>query len=248
MKNLLFAIALGLAVFAGLFFPGWLRLGEAMVPGVFALMLAYFILARRSMKKFEAIVTAVGQKLQTPPPRFDQAIRALESCYPLGKEQFGIHSQIEGQIGTIYFLQKEFNKALPYLQSPTPALFGHWMTTAMLAVIQYKKRQHEQMQVTLKKVAKQAKKEALPWCVVAYLYTQVGENEKAQSTLADALAATKDDARVKDALLAVQNNKKIKMRVFKEQWYQFHLERPPAQYQQKQMPMRMGKRARRGSW
>ncbi len=248
MRNLLIALTVGAIGFSALFFPGFLRLGEAMVPAVFVMMLAYFLLARRTMKQFEAIVTGVGKKLQTPPPRFDQAIRTLEGAYPLASWQFGIKSQISSQIGTIYFLQKEFNKALPYLQTPAPALLGHWMPTAMLAVVQYKKKQHEQVKQTLKTVIKQGKKEALPWCFAAYLYTQVGEQAAAQATLVDGLKATKDDQRVKDALLAVQNNKKIKMRAFKEQWYQFHLERPPAQYQQQQIPMRMGKRARRGKW
>ena len=55
--------------------------------------------------------------------------------------------------------------------------------------------------------------------------------------------------KVKEALLAVQNGKKIKMKAYKEQWYQFHLERPPVDQQQAAfMQGKMGKMARRGRW
>ena len=51
------------------------------------------------------------------------------------------------------------------------------------------------------------------------------------------------------SLLALQNNKRLKMRSYNEQWYQFHLERPPTKYQQQAfVGGKMGKAARRGRW
>ena len=66
--------------------------------------------------------------------------------------------------------------------------------------------------------------------------------------LVQALKKVKDDPKLKEALLNVQNGKKIKMRGYKEQWYQFHLERPPAQYQQAPVGGKVSKAQRRGRW
>ncbi|OGQ92014.1 MAG: hypothetical protein A2289_23105 [Deltaproteobacteria bacterium RIFOXYA12_FULL_58_15] len=246
MRNILLSTLIGVVVFAALWGPGFLRLGESIVPGVLALIIAYFVLARWVFKKVEKIFTDASKSLQTMPPKFDLAITGMEQAYPWAVWQFGVRSQVDSQIGVIYFLQKEFNKAQPYLQRALT--FGHWMSVAMLAVIQYKKKSHDDMRKTLEIATKRGKSQSLAWCLRAYLLSQVGDKDGAQNVLAEGVKKTKDDPKVKDALLAVQNNRKIKMRVFKEQWFQFHLERPPAQYQQVALGGRGAKAARRGRW
>tara|TARA_Y100001934_G_C12251123_1_gene725196 strand:- start:94 stop:834 length:741 start_codon:yes stop_codon:yes gene_type:complete len=246
MKNILFALGIGIAIFAVLYFPELLRLGEAIVPAVLASMIAYFVLARRAFKKVETIFGAASQFLQSPPPKFDLAIRKMEEAYALGPYQIGIKSQVDAQIGTLYFLQKEFNKALPYLQRSLG--FGHWMSGAMLAVIYYKKKNHDEMRKTFEVVTKRAKKQGIVWNLYAYLLCQIGEKDAAQQILITALKKTKNDAKVQESLLNLQNGKKIKMKSYKEQWYQFHLERPPTQYQQAQVGGKISKQQRRGRW
>ncbi|MEE8409417.1 MAG: hypothetical protein V3T05_07420 [Myxococcota bacterium] len=246
MRNILIAILIGVVVFAALSASGLLKWGEAIPPGVLALMVSYFLLARRVFKKVETIFTKAAKSLQGQPPKFDLAIAEMKKAYAYAPMQLGVRSQVDSQIGVIYFLQKKFDKALPYLQRSLG--FGHWLGGAMLAVTYYKKKDHEQMRKTMDVVVKRAKKQALPWCLYAYLLGQTGGREQAQKTLAEGVKKTKGEQKVKDALLAVQNNRKIKMKAFKEQWYQFHLERPPAEYQQVQVGGKISKQQRRGRW
>ena len=246
MRNILFAIGAGIVVFGLLYFPGLLRLGEAVVPGVLVSMICYFVLARRAFKKVEIIFGNASKFLQSPPPKFDLAIRKMEEAYALAPYQIGIKSQVDAQIGALYFLQKEFNKALPYLQNSLG--FGHWMSGAMLGVIYYKKKNHDEMRKTFDVVTKRGKKQGIVWNLYAYLLCQIGERDAAQQILITGLKKTKDDAKVQESLLNLQNGKKIKMKSYKEQWYQFHLERLPAQYQQAQMGGKMSKQQRRGRW
>ena len=247
MRNLAMALAIGALVFAALFVPSFLKLGEALVPAVITAVIAYIFFARRTYRQLEGVFSEGMQALQSMPPRPDLAIATMEKAYKLTSQQFGLRSQVDTQIGVIYFVQQEFNKALPYLKRST--MFGHWMGGAMLAVIYYKKKDHVEMRKTMDVVTRRAKKQGLAWNLYAYLLVQIGDTTAAQKALAEGTKHVKDDPRVQDSLLALQNGKKLKMRAYKDQWYQFHLERPPTDYQQKGVPGgRMGKIARRGRW
>lgn len=246
MINILLSLVVGAVVFAILYLPGLLDLGESIVPGVLATFVAYYVFARRSFKRVEGIFTAAAKHLQSMTPNFDLAVQTLQRAYPFARWQIGVKSQVDSQIGVIYFLQQDFKSAAPYLERSLG--FGHWMGGAMLAVIHYKRKNFDRMKEILGVVTKRGKGQSLAWNLRAYLLQQIGDREGAQQVLIEGLKKTKDDPKVKDALLALQNGKKIKMRVYKEQWYQFHLERPPAQYAQPQVPMRISKAARRGRW
>ena len=246
MGNLAIAFVIGSVTCLALYLPGFLRLTEAIVPGVIVLGVAYLILARRAFRQLEGIFAESAQVLHGVPPKFDLAVATLRKAYKLAPMQFGIRSQVNTQIGVILFLQKDFTKALPYLKKSL--MFGHWMGGAMLAVIHYKKRDHVEMRRVLEIVTKRAKKQGLAWNLYAYLLMQIGEKEAAQRVLTEGVKYAKDDPRVQESLLAVQNGKKIKMRNYKEQWYQFHLERPPVEHQQAAPGGRMSKMARRGRW
>ena len=244
MRNILFALAVGLVTFGVFSLPFHLK--EAAVPGVLGVLVSYFILARRSFKSVEIIFTRASKHLQTPPPKFELAIRTMEEAYTIAPYQIGVKTQIDAQIGALFFLQKEFNKAMPYLQRSLG--FGHWLSGAMLGVIYYKKKNHEEMRKTFAVVTKRAKKQGIVWNLYAYLLCQIGERDEAQQILVQGLKKTNDDSKIKDSLLNLQNGKKIKMKVYKEQWYQFHLERPPTQYAQGQAGGKLTKQQRRGRW
>lgn len=246
MRNVLLAFAAGVVAFSLLYFTNLLGFGESIVPGAIVLIAAYFVLARRTFKQVERVFTQSSQALQAMPPRFDLAVQTLQTAYRFSSQQIGVRTQVDAQIGVLYFLQQNFNDALPYLQRSVG--FSHWMAAAMLAVVHYKKKNHDDMKQVLDVVTKRGKKQSLAWSLRAYLLSQIGEREEAQRILGEGLKHTGDDARLKDALLALQNGKKIKMRAYREQWYQLHLERPPADYQQQAIPMRVSRQARRGRW
>ena len=224
MYNILFSLLAGAATFSLLYFTHLLRLGEAIVPSVIVLGVTMFMLGRRIFKQLEPLFEKVGKELQQQ--RFDAAIAVLKSGYPLGKWQFGVPTQIDSQIGMILYLRKDFTAAIPYLARSQR--MGHWLGVAMLAVAYYKKKDTARMYGAFEVLSRRAKKQGLAWNLYAYCLTQLGKNEEAQKILVRGDEATKDDKRVKDNLLALQNGKKMKMRGYAEQWYQFHLDAPPA--------------------
>ncbi len=246
MRNLALAIAAGVLVFVLLAATRLLSPFEAIAPAVLVVFLAYYLLARRTFKKVEAVFTDASKSLQSMPPRLELAISTLEKGYAFVPWQFGVRSQVDTQIGVIHFLQKDFKKAQPYLERSLT--MGHWMGGAMLGVIYYKRKENDAMRKTFDTVVKRAKGQGLAWNLYAYLLLQLGDREAAQKLLAEAVKKTKNDAKVKDALLAVQNNKKINMRSYKEQWYQFHLETPPPQQAPFMPGGRLTKADRRGRW
>jgi hypothetical protein len=225
MLNVLTSLAIGVAVTLALYLPHLLRLGEAIVPGLIAAIAAMFILGRRVFKEMEAIFNEAGKDLQNQ--RFDAAIATLKKGLALEKKQFGVRSQIDSQIGMILYLRKDTNGSITHLERSKR--LGHWLGVAMLAVAYYKKKDHARMKETFELVTRRAKKQGLAWNLYAYCLAQIGEDKAAQDVLARGDAATSGDKRVKENLLAVQNGKKIKMRGYADQWYQFHLETPPVQ-------------------
>lgn len=244
MLNLLYSLLAGAVTATLLWLSGWLSLGASIVPAVLVALGMAVVLARRSFSQLQAVMMRGAACLQTMPPKPEQAIAIMSQAYPLARQQFGIKSQIDGQIGIIYFLQREFGRAQPYLTRSL--LFGHWMGGAMLGVIQYKKKDVAGMRRTFQTVLRKAKKQGLAHNLYAYLLLQVGDRDGAQKVLTDAAGQAGADPRVKENLLALQNGRKMKMRGYNEQWYQFHLERPPVMQQPQQGSSRAQRMARRG--
>ncbi len=223
MYNLGLSLLAGVATFALLYFTHLLRLGEAIVPGVVVIAATMFVLGRRVFKRLEGTFEKVGKELQQQ--RFDAAISLLKSGYVEARWQLGVATQIDSQIGMILYLRKDFSAAVPYLSRAKR--FGHWLGVAMLAVAYYKKKDTAKMKDAFELLVGRAKKQGLAWNLYAYCLIQLGDEAGAQNVLVRGDKATKDDKRVKENLLALQNGKKMKMRGYAEQWYQFHLDAPP---------------------
>ena len=244
MKNLLISLGLGALISVLFSASSLLTPGESALPGVMVAIVAFFVLARKTMKLLEGTFAVVTKELQARPPRTANALKVLEDARGAAKAQFGLSSQLDNQIGVIHFLQQDFNAAMPYLQRSLT--FGHWMGGIMLAVIQYKKKNHDDMRKTLDALERKGKKSGLYWSVRAYLLDQVGERDNAQQVLAKGIEKVPEDTKLKDNLQALQNGKKMKMKSYNMQWYQLHLEKPPAMVQQNPMQPRMSKAQRRG--
>jgi len=198
---------------------------ETIVPASIVFIVAFIVLGFKTAKKLEKIFLEVGKLLQNQ--KFDLAIQTLKSAYPLTRYQFGVKSQLDSQIGMILYLRKEFNQSIPYLEQSKR--LGHWMGVAMLAVAYFKKKDYAHMQTSFEYLASKAKKQGLVWNLYAYCLLALNKKEEAQQVLARGVNAAKEDGRVKDNLLDLQNGKKtIKMKTYAE-WYQFHLEAPPVQ-------------------
>jgi tetratricopeptide (TPR) repeat protein len=225
MYNLLLSLAAGLAVTLGIRFGtnvGWIG---SVVPGVIAVLAAYLVLARRTTKQLEALFEGVQKELQAQ--RFERAVQLLESGFPLARWQFLVGSQLHSQIGILQYVRREFDAATPHLEK---SFSRHWLARAMLAVSLYRKRDLAGMERTFEDAAKHSKKEGLLYSVWAWILEKESRHEDAIRVLSRGAAANPADEKLKTALQALQNGKRLKLgKLYGEQWFQFWLESPPPQ-------------------
>jgi tetratricopeptide (TPR) repeat protein len=205
------------------------------LPALIAFGAAYFILARRSMRALEGIVYKVQADLQNMSPTaspserqaaMDRAVEGLKAGLVLGKEQFLINPQIHAQIGQIYYVQQRFKEARPHLAQSFNRI---WIARAMLACIQFKDKEYDAMRKTFEGALKFSEKESLLWNLYAWCVWKSGDREGAQIILDRALKVLPRDEKIKKNVDNLKNHNQVKMRGWKEMWYQFHLEPIPQQ-------------------
>ena len=220
MINLAISILAGVAVLLLsnlLFESSW----AGIFPFLVVVPLVYFLLARRINKKLEVVLLDVQkhmQKLQTvrsPKQRdlaIDRAIEILKQGFRFKHWQFLIAAQLNGQIGQLYYAQKKFDRARPYLEN---GYVRDWIATTMLGCIQFKKKDYDEMKKTFEKAARYNKKEALMWSIYGWCLWKSGDRDEAQNVLNRGYEATKDD-RISGNIDNLRNKKKLKMRGWKE--------------------------------
>lgn len=194
------------------------------LPGLAVFVLAYFFLSKRIRRTIEQSMLAVQKEIQRG--HVDAAVRMLEALKAkVGPWQLFARSSFDGQIGTLYFLRKDFEKARPYLDN---AFVRLWNAQVMRAVLAAKKKDYEAVDRILERAAKYSPKQGLLWSTWAYLHWKAGHRDKAIQILARGKEHLGEkDPVLADNLLALQNNKKMKMKRYGDAWYQFHLEEHP---------------------
>lgn len=222
MGVLLLSLAAGVvlgAVLGSAF--GWVA---GVLPGLIAFGATYFLLSRRINQVLEQGMLAVQKDLQRG--QVDGAVRGLEALKAkVGRMQLFARSTIDGQIGSIYFMKKDFERARPFLEQSFVRL---WHAQVMLAILYAKKKDFAAVDRVLERAAKYSPKQGLLWSTWAYLHFKAGHRDQAIAVLARGKEALggKDEV-LNDNLLALQNDKKIKMKRYGDAWYQFHLEEHP---------------------
>jgi len=171
----------------------------------------------------------------------ERAIKILKNIKErYGKWQFFLSSTIDGQIGSIYYMKGQFQTAKPYLEK---AFVRHWVAKAMLALIYYRERKMSKMEEIFKNTTKHVNKAGLLWSLWAYCVWRNGDIERAISILAQGKNIMgESDPHLTQNLLSLQNSKRMKMKSYGEQWYQFQLEHTPAQTQMRQGRVRFKNR------
>lgn len=246
MINFLLAILAGGFVCLLLALPGWLRWVEASVPALLSIIGVYIVLARRSFAKLQELAKTSMLHVQKQPPNIAQAIRELKTAYPLQRYQWGIATQIDHQLGILYFMQGDQHKASLALERSYR--FGHWMGGAMLATIYYRRKEHAKLEKLLSYLTTANQKVGFLWSLSGFFLVQIGKKDQALITLAQGSKYVGNDERLQAAYLAVQNGQKIKMRGYREIWYQLGLEKIPNAMRPQGQAMHIGKVARRGRW
>lgn len=223
MYNLLISIAVGVAVSVALAAGTELGLAAAIFPGVLAVAIAYFVLARRTWKKLEVLFAAMQKEVQAQ--KLDKAVQTLQSGFVLAPWQFLVAAQLHSNIGILLFLKREDEAALPHLEK---SFSRNWIARGMLGVARYRKRDLEGMKKVFEDAVKANKKEGVLWSAYAWILEKEGRHQEAIAVLGRAAAANPSDEKLKASLQALQNGKRLKLgKLYHEQWFQFRLEQPP---------------------
>ena len=210
------AFILGMAV-GGHWIAGFL-------PALLVVIIVYFLLARRTSTKLQALMELAGKAIQRQ--KLDEARRVLEAGRPLGRWQFLVEGQIEAQLGALAYLERDWARARTHLLK---AFSRNWMAQGMLAAMDYREKQASVGLERLEKASGFAKKEALFWGLYAYILVETKQQDKALEVLARGLKVMPDNNGLKGLQQAISNKRrKLKMgSLFGNNWYTFFPEQFP---------------------
>ncbi len=232
MLNLLIALLAALAVAVGVRLAGF-PLVAAIIPGTVVLLGVYIALARRVFKKIQAVTSEAYKELSAPSTsqkeikqRAEKAIKVLESGLVWSRWQFLVASQLHGAIGQIKYLVKDLDGALAELNQ---ANARDYMAQAMKGALFFQRKQYDEMKKAFEAAVKAGKKEGVVWATYAWCLLQLKEKDQALAVMARAVQANPSDEKLKAALVALQNDKKLKMKAWEPLWWNFGLEAPPVQ-------------------
>lgn len=237
MYNLL--IALGAAVVALLLFgatglvPWW----GAVLPATIAFGVVYFLLARRTLRQLEALFLVAQKDMAAQ--RIEPGLAVMQEGFALSKWQFFVAPQVHAQIGMLLYMLKRFDEARPHLEK---AFVRVGQAQAMLGALQFQRKEYEQMVKTFESGVRYSKKDGFLWSVYAWCLDKSGDRAKALSVLSRALAESPSDERLKANQLALQNNERMRMRAYGNEWWGFHLEQPPRDVLMAMNPQMQGQR------
>ncbi len=222
MINLALSLAAAVAAFLVFKLSGlpWLA---SLLPCLVALVATYILLARRTVKQLEAVMAQVQKELSSR--KVDRAVAALEAAFPLARWQFLVKGQLHAQIGTLLYIQKKFEEAEPHL---VKSFVKMWPARAMLGAQQYRRKEWPKMEDTFETAIRANKNEGLLYAVFAWCEDKRGERKKAIEVLTRGVKENPGDEKLKNLLNRTQNDKRMKLETWGEQWYQFWLESPPS--------------------
>lgn len=237
MITTLLSIAVATLVFFGVF--SFFGVIASILPALAVLVITFFLISNVMARKIEASMKGLQDLLLKG--QVDRAIAQLKNIQnKYGRWQFFLSSTIDGQIGSIYYMKGQFQKAKPFLER---SFVRHWVAKAMLALVYYRERKMDKMNETFEYTTRYVKKAGLLWSLWAYCTWRNGDTEKAIKILAQGKDHLKEsDPHLLQNLLSLQNDKRMKMKAYGEQWYQFQLELSPQQAQLKQGRVRFQNR------
>jgi tetratricopeptide (TPR) repeat protein len=235
MINLALSLAAGFLVAVVIKLAGFPLLA-GIIPGTIVLLGTMVFLGRRSFMQLQAVSQAVQAELQgmnqnkkEQQVRFEKAVKMLESALPLGKWQFLVEGEIYGQIGMIKHLFKDYDGALAAFQKSSQR---NYIAKAMQAAIYFMKKDFGSMQKSFEDAVKHGNKEGLMWAAYAWCLIQNKDNDSALRVLSRGVEQNPNDEKLKKALTALQNDKRLKMSPWEPMWWQLGLENPPVQQAQ----------------
>src|SRR6266851_1442289 len=232
MFNLLIALAAGILVSVLVKLAGF-AIWAGLVPGVLVFFGSFILLGRRVAQKVQALSKVAEKELSAQPTnqrerqqRMEKAIKILESGLRYDRWQFLIGAEIHAQIGMIQYVSKHLDEAQVHFGKANPR---NYMAKAMQGALFYQRKDYPAMERSFEAAVKSGKKEPLVWAAYAWCLGQLKEKDKALKVMARAVEANPSEEKLKAGLTALQNDKRLKMRMYEPLWWQFGLEQPPLQ-------------------
>lgn len=223
MYNLLISAGVAAVVFAVLalaFNPL-----AAILPALIAFVITNVVLARRVGKQVQALAMAAQKEIQAQ--RVEKGIKLLEEGFKFEKWQLLVGPELHANIGILQYMRKEFDEAKPHLEKATTRGPAGARAKAMLACLHFQKKDEAAMRTAFEAAVKAGKKDGLVWSTYAWCLDKLGKRDEALKVLARGVEANPSDEKLKANQVALQNEKKLKMKAYGLEWYQFLLERPP---------------------
>lgn len=230
------AIAITLIMFFGLGVTLWIDIPFGLMIG----LVLFFWLGRKMQVIMENLQLQIQKDLQPPSPKFDRAIETLKQGYAYKHRHLFVESQLNSLIGTLYYLKKDHDNAMPYLQK---GFFKNFLGDCMLACIYFKRKDYDAMKKTMDQTTSSNKKEPFAHALYAYFLYQLKDKEGAIAKLRKGLKKLPEDEKLLTNLSQLQNDKKMKMKIFGDAWTQLMLEKAPRMMQEPPKHMRMNRRA-----
>jgi tetratricopeptide (TPR) repeat protein len=232
MLNLVYALVAGLAVTIIVKVAGF-SLIAGIIPGTIVFLGAYVVLARRTFVQVQQVMEQVKKEFESMPPnpkeqkvRAAKAVKILEEALPLGKKQFLVESELHAQIGMIHHLFKDTDAAMASFAKTQPRSY---LARAMQAAIYFQRKDFDAMKRSFEDAVKHGKKDGMVWAAYAWCLQQNKDVDGALRVLSRSVTENPSDEKLKNALTALQNDKKLKMKAWEPMWWQFGLETPPMQ-------------------
>jgi tetratricopeptide (TPR) repeat protein len=225
MYNLFISLGTALATFL-LFFLGFrLTWYSSLIPAIVAAAVAYFLLARRTLKQLEAIIQASQKEFMAK--HMEQGIAKLNTAFELSRWQFLVASQVHAQLGSILYMLQRFDEAKPHLEKSFVRIGS---ARAMLGALHYRSKDYEKMTKVFEDAVTYNKKDGLLWSTYAWCLERSGQREKALEVMNRGLQESPSDEKMKANQLALQNKERLRMKAYGQEWWAFHLESPPADF------------------
>ncbi len=236
MYNLLITLGIASAFFAlGMVVAGTLVAG--FVPGLIALVIAYFLLARRTGKAFQQVAERAAAEFQQG--RLEPGMKIMESGLAMSKWQFGIAGQVHGQMGMLMYMQRKWGPARKHLEQSWKR---DWRSRSMLAALDHREGEKDRALSRMSELVSHGGKDPVFWALYAYIAVEAKQRDVALKVINDGLKKCKDSPGLKELQQSIANKKKLKMKAFAPTWFQYFPEQMPrsmmTQYAQQQGGMR----------
>ena len=237
MLNIAYSLGLALVVAIGLYLLQ-VHLAISIPIAIVGGFVLFIILGRKVQEALEGVLNQMQKDVQAG--KLEKAIETLKRGFAFKNRHIFVESQLNSQIGVLYYLKKDHDTALSYLKK---GFLKHYLGQCMMAVIYYKRKDLDTMKKVMENTIQGNKKESICYGLYAYLLYQNKEKEKAIEILQAGMKKLPDDTKLSSNLSLLQNNKKLKMKVYGDIWVQFMLERPPRIMQTQAPHMRMKRKA-----